>query len=111
MSLSCASVLVGSPELVLPGRRCNAAMPLVFSWHQLAFHSPDAAGALLRKSDLPLAAAGPVPLDGGLWLSGWICDLTDTGQRLHTGSRKSTLATEPTETQGRSGTSAREGSR
>lgn len=35
----------------------------------------------------------------------WICDLTDTGEWLRTGSRMSTLATGPTETLYRSGKS------
>lgn len=39
---------------------------------------------------------------------GWICDLTGTGQWLHTDSRRSTRATGPTETPGRSETSADE---
>lgn len=35
----------------------------------------------------------------------WICNLTDIGELLHTGSRKSTRATELTETLYKSGTS------
>lgn len=62
-------MLVGSPELVLPERRCSAAAPLVFSGHRLAFRcSPDAAGAPPHRPDLPQAAQGLVPLDGGLGL-------------------------------------------
>ncbi len=44
-------------------------MPLVFSWRRLAFHSHDAASALLHRRDPPLAAVRPDALDGGLWLS------------------------------------------
>lgn len=38
----------------------------------------------------------------------WICDLTDTGEWLHTGSKKSTPATAQTETLDRSEKSARQ---
>lgn len=41
-----------------------------------------------------------------LSLPGWICDLIDTAEWLHTGSRMSTLATERTEILGRSERSA-----
>lgn len=65
----CVSVLAGSPELVLPERRCSAAAPLVVSGHRPAFRcSPDAAGAPLYTPGLPRAAQGLVPLDGGLGL-------------------------------------------
>lgn len=107
---SSASVLAGSPGLVLPGRRCRGVVLLVFSWHQLASRSPDAAGGLLHRPGLPPAAVVLVPLDEALWLSGWICGLTDTAEWLHTDSRRCTRATEPTETPDRSGTSATGGS-
>lgn len=68
-SLSCASVLLGSPGYGLPGRRCSAAVPLVFSGHQQAFHYRDAAGTRLRRRGPSLAAVRPGALDGGLWLS------------------------------------------
>lgn len=85
-------------------------MPLVFSGHRWAFRSHVAAGSRLHRHDPPLAALRPDALDGGLWLSGWICDLTDIEEWLHTGSRMNTLATELTETLYRSGKSAKEGS-
>lgn len=66
---SSASVLAGSPGLVLPGRRCRGVVLLVFSWHQLASRSPDAAGGLLHRPGLPPAAVVLVPLDEALWLS------------------------------------------
>lgn len=62
-------MLLGSPEFALPGRWCSAAVPLVFSGRRQAFHSHDAAGALLHRHDPPRAAVRPDALDGGLWLS------------------------------------------
>lgn len=62
-------MLLGSPEFVLPGRWCSAAVPLVFSERRQAFHSHDAAGALLHRHDPLLAAVRPDVLDEVLSLS------------------------------------------